>query len=215
MIIIDLCIAGIKAIIEYVSLHVLTCLVPAFFIAGAMSALVPKEKIIQHLGQKVAKYKAYPLSIVAGLLLAVCSCTILPLFAGIKKKGAGIGPAITFLYTAPATNILAIVYTGSVLGWDFAAARIILSVTFAILIGIIISSFFKEKDKEDKSSVAELITEEEKFDDIDKTSSRGGLQGKLHKHSLLIFFATLFAILIVGASKIGDEIKIIGLIILI
>jgi uncharacterized membrane protein YraQ (UPF0718 family) len=148
-------------------------------------------------------------------LLAVCSCTILPLFAGIKKKGAGIGPAIAFLYTAPATNILAIVYTGSVLGWDFAAARIILSVTFAILIGIIISSFFKEKDQEDESSVTDLIKEQEKFDDIDKTSSKNNFLKKLKKHYLLIFFATLFAILIIGASKIGDELKIIGLAILI
>src|SRR5512137_1139257 len=115
MIVTDLFIAGIKTVIEYVSAHVLTCLVPAFFIAGAMSALLPKEKIIQYLGQKVPKVQAYPLSIAAGLLLAVCSCTILPLFAGIRKKGAGIGPAIAFLYTAPATNILAILFTGSVL----------------------------------------------------------------------------------------------------
>src|SRR5512136_2200095 len=215
MIIIDLCIAGIKAIIEYVSLHVLTCLVPAFFIAGAMSALVPKEKIIQHLGQKVAKYKAYPLSILAGLLLAVCSCTILPLFAGIKKKGAGIGPAIAFLYTAPATNILAIIYTGSILGWELATARIILSITFAVLIGIIISSFFKEKDNEDESSVNELIKEPEKYDNVDKTSSKNGVLGTLKKHYLLIFFVTLFAILIIGASKIGNELKIIVLTILI
>lgn len=82
-----LAVAGGRAVIEYVSKHVLTCLVPAFFIAGAMSALLPKEKIIKYLGKDVPKYKAYPLSVMAGLLLAVCSCTILPLFAGIKKKG--------------------------------------------------------------------------------------------------------------------------------
>jgi uncharacterized membrane protein YraQ (UPF0718 family) len=212
---IDILLVGLQALQEYLSAHVLTCLVPAFFIAGAMSALLPKEKITKHLGSKVPKYKAYPLSVVAGLLLAVCSCTILPLFAGIKKKGAGIGPAIAFLYTAPATNILAIVYTGSVLGWDFAAARIILSVTFAILIGIIISSFFKEKDEEDANSVTELIKEQEKYDDIDKTSSKDNALKKLKKHYLLIFFATLFAILIIGASQIGDELKIICLAILI
>ena len=211
----DILLAGLQALQEYLSAHVLTCLVPAFFIAGAMSALLPKEKITKYLGSKVPKYKAYPLSVVAGLLLAVCSCTILPLFAGIKKKGAGIGPAIAFLYTAPATNILAIVYTGSVLGWDFAAARIILSVTFVILIGIIISSFLKEKDQEDESSVTDLIKEQEKFDDIDKTSSKNNFLKKLKKHYLLIFFATLFTILIIGASKIGDELKIIGLAILI
>src|SRR4030043_154432 len=154
MILADLFIAGVKAVIEYVSAHLLTCLVPAFFIAGAMSALLPKEKITQYLGRKVAKYKAYPLSVLAGLLLAVCSCTILPLFAGIKKKGAGIGPALAFLYTAPATNILAILFTGSVLGWDFALARIILSVIFAILIGIIISTIFKKEDMEEEKKAA-------------------------------------------------------------
>jgi uncharacterized membrane protein YraQ (UPF0718 family) len=177
-----------------------------------MSALLPKEKITKYLGKNVPKYKAYPLSVVAGLLLAVCSCTILPLFAGIKKKGAGIGPAIAFLYTAPATNILAIVYTGGVLGWGLAGARIILSVTFAVLIGIIISSFFKEKDDEDESQVNKLIKEPENSDCACKTPSKVGV---LRKNYLLIFFATLFAILILGASKIWDEIKIIGLVILI
>jgi uncharacterized membrane protein YraQ (UPF0718 family) len=212
---IDILFAGIKTLMEYLSAHVLTCLIPAFFIAGAMSALLPKEKITKYLGKNVPKYKAYPLSVVAGLLLAVCSCTILPLFAGIKKKGAGIGPAIAFLYTAPATNILAIIYTGSILGWQLAAARIILSIMFAVLIGIIISSFFKEKDDEDKSSVTELNKEPEKHDNIDKTSSNNHVIKTLKKHYLLIFFATLFAILIIGAAKIGDEPKIIGLAILI
>ncbi|MCX6666267.1 MAG: permease, partial [Euryarchaeota archaeon] len=146
---IDILLAGFLSLQDYLSAHVLTCLVPAFFIAGAMSALLPKEKITKYLGSNVPKYKAYSYSVMAGLLLAVCSCTILPLFAGIKKKGAGIGPAIAFLYTAPATNILAIIYTGSILGWQLAAARIILSITFAVLIGIMISSFFKEKDDED------------------------------------------------------------------
>src|SRR5512136_538514 len=109
-----------------------------------MSALLPKEKITKYLGKNVPKYKAYPLAVVGGLLLAVCSCTILPLFAGIKKKGAGIGPAIAFLYTAPATNILAVAFTWSVIGADFAIARIVLSVTFAVMIGLIISRLFAE-----------------------------------------------------------------------
>ena len=153
----DLAMAGLKAVIEYISAHVLTCLVPAFFIAGAMSALLPKEKITRCLGQKVPKYKAYPLSVAAGLLLAVCSCTILPLFAGIKKKGAGTGPALAFLYTAPATNIMAILFTGSVLGWNFAFARIILSVAFASLIGIIIAALFRKEDMEEEEKAARAI----------------------------------------------------------
>jgi hypothetical protein len=207
--------SGLYALYDYLTAHVLTCLVPAFFIAGGMSALLPKEKITKYLGKNVPKYKAYPLSVVAGLLLAVCSCTILPLFAGIKKKGAGIGPALAFLYTAPATNILAIVFTGSVLGWDLAISRIILSVTFATLVGIIISSFFKEEEIEDKGLVKKLIKEEEKFDGIGKLPLHKRIINKIVYNKLLIFFATLFAILILGASKIGTDIKSVSLISLI
>lgn len=215
--------SGLYALYDYLTAHVLTCLVPAFFIAGAMSALLHKEKITKYLGKDVPKYKAYPLSVVAGLLLAVCSCTILPLFAGIKKKGAGIGPAIAFLYTSPATNILAIVFTGSVLGWNFAVSRIIFSVMFAILIGVIISGLFKEEEIEDKKLVSELIKEEEKMDGIGKPLTKGsmlknfkdGINKKFRSHRLILFFSALFAVLIVGASKIGMEIKTISVVSLI
>jgi hypothetical protein len=194
MIALDLFIAGINAVIEYVSAHVLTCLVPAFFIAGAMSALLPKEKIIKYLGKDVPKYKAYPLSIVAGLLLAVCSCTILPLFAGIKKKGAGIGPALAFLYTAPATNILAITLTGSVLGWDFALARIILSVMFAILIGVIISTVFrKESIMEEKSAFQSVAMEKGVMEKV----------SFFYNHKHIVLFSLLLGILIVGTRVPG------------
>jgi uncharacterized membrane protein YraQ (UPF0718 family) len=208
MIVTELVVAGIKAVIEYASAHVLTCLVPAFFIAGAMSALLPKEKITQYLGQEVPKYKAYPLSVVAGLLLAVCSCTILPLFAGIKEKGAGIGPALAFLYTAPATNIMAILFTGSVLGWHFALARIILSVTFAILIGIIISTIFKKEDIEEEKRATPAAVRAEAKD----TQQLPFFQ----KHRLILFFMTLISILIVGTRVNGylRYMSIFGLIIL-
>src|SRR3989344_4543281 len=195
MIIADLLMAGAKAVIEYVSAHVLTCLVPAFFIAGAMSALLPKEKIVRYLGQKVPKYKAYPLSIAAGLLLAVCSCTILPLFAGIKKKGAGTGPALAFLYTAPATNIMAILFTGSVLGWNFALARIILSVTFATLIGVIIAAIFKKEDIEEGRMEAPVLSGIE-VRDMEKLPF-------LERCRLILFFTALLAILIVGTRVEG------------
>lgn len=195
MIITELFIAGLKAIIEYVSAHVLTCLVPAFFIAGAMTALIPKEKIIQYLGQNVPKYKAYPLSVIAGLLLAVCSCTILPLFAGIKSKGAGIGPALAFLYTAPATNIMAILFTGSVLGWKLALSRIILSVTFAILIGLIISKIFKKEDAEEEKKAAPAIINIEIQDKKNLSF--------FEKHRLILFFVPLISILFVGTRVDG------------
>ncbi|MBN2462027.1 MAG: permease, partial [Dehalococcoidia bacterium] len=114
--VIELLKGGVAALQDYIFAHTLTCLVPAFFIAGAVYALFPKEKILRYLGPNSPKYVSYPMSVVAGLCLAVCSCTILPLFAGIRKSGAGIGPAIAFLYTAPATNILAIIYTASLIG---------------------------------------------------------------------------------------------------
>jgi uncharacterized protein len=192
---------GLFMLYDYTSLHVISCLIPAFFIAGAMSALLPKERITRYLGRNVPKYKAYPLSVIAGLLLAVCSCTILPLFAGIRKKGAGIGPAIAFLYTAPATNILAILFTGSVLGADIALARIMLSITFAILTGIIISSVFKEdENKEDKTS--ENIAPEK------DNGPANGSPGRFTAYRLPIFFITLLAIMLIGASKFDPSIKI-------
>ncbi|MFH1789102.1 MAG: permease [Candidatus Altiarchaeota archaeon] len=174
---------------DYTKLHILTCLVPAFFIAGAISALVPKENITSYLGHKVSKWKAYPLSVVAGFVLAVCSCTVLPLFAGIKKRGAGLGPAIAFLYTAPAINIMAIVFTGGVIGWDFAIARIILSIVFATLIGLILSGLFKEDDGE----IQELP--------IEKDDSNWYV--RIFKERTTLFLLTLFAILVVGTYGLG------------
>ena len=103
---------GLGNLAAYLAAHVLLCLVPAFFIAGAMTALIPKGMVTRFLGRTTPKYQSYPAAALAGSLLAVCSCTIVPIFAGIYKKGAGIGPAITFLFFAPAANILALVYTG-------------------------------------------------------------------------------------------------------
>src|SRR5512145_955940 len=137
--------SGFAAVYDYVLAHTLFCLVPAFFIAGAMAALVPKGLLLPYLGKDSPKHIAYPLSVVSGLMLAVCSCTVLPLFAGIKKGGAGIGPAIAFLYTAPATNVLAILYTGSLIGWDMAFARILFSVSFAVFIGIVLSRMERDE----------------------------------------------------------------------
>jgi uncharacterized membrane protein YraQ (UPF0718 family) len=207
--------SGIYALFDYLGAHVLTCLVPAFFIAGAMAAILPKEKILKYLGKNSPKYIAYPLSVVAGLLLAICSCTILPLFAGIKKKGAGIGPAIAFLYTAPATNLLAIIYTGALIGWDLAIARILLSITFAVTIGIIISKLFKEEKEESKEFVSELIEEQRKLDGIDGLPLHKRIVKRLEYHRLIIFFAILFSILIIGAWKLFESIRIIGLTVLV
>src|SRR4030042_1878637 len=141
---IELLKGGLATLQDYLLAH-LPFVVPAFFLAGALYALFPKDKILRYLGPGSPKYISYPMSVAAGLCLAVCSCTILPLFAGIRKSGAGPGPAIGFLYPAPATNILAIIYTSSLIGWDVALARIILSIIFAVFIGITMSAIFKEK----------------------------------------------------------------------
>ena len=137
---------GLGSLAAYLAAHVLLCLVPAFFIAGGMSALIPKEAITRFLGRSAPKYVSYPAAALAGSLLAVCSCTIVPLFAGIYKKGAGIGPAITFLFFAPAANILALAYTGVAIGPDLAFARFFLSLTFGIGIGMIMALIFARSD---------------------------------------------------------------------
>ncbi len=140
--------SGLGNLASYLAAHVLLCLLPAFYIAGAMTALIPKETVTRFLGRTTPKWISYPASAAAGFLLAVCSCTVIPLFAGIYKKGAGLGPAITFLFVAPAVNILALVYTGKILGMDLAIARLALSLAFGIGIGVIMALIFSKEDAE-------------------------------------------------------------------
>lgn len=137
---------GAGNLAAYLAAHVLLCLVPAFFIAGAMAALIPKASITRWLGRNTPAHISYPAAAAAGSLLAVCSCTIVPLFAGIYRKGAGIGPAITFLFFAPAGNVMALAYTGSILGPEFAAARFLLCLLFGIGIGLLMALFFWKDD---------------------------------------------------------------------
>jgi len=185
----ELILSGFAAIYDYVLAHTLFCLIPAFFIAGAMAALIPKDKLLPYLGKDSPKHVAYPIAVVTGLLLAVCSCTVLPLFAGIRKGGAGIGPAIAFLYTAPATNIIAILYTGNLIGWDFALARILFSITFAVIIGLIIS---KITDHADQGEGAEAF----------KKHADG-----VNTKRLIYLFGALLGILLVGTRISEDAIK--------
>lgn len=134
--------AGIDALREYLALHVLLCLVPAFFLAGAIASLFSKESVLKYFGADSPKYITYSIAAISGIMLAVCSCTVLPLFAGIYKRGAGIGPATTFLYSAPAINLLAIVYTAKILGFDLGAARAAAAIGLSIVIGLTMSAVF-------------------------------------------------------------------------
>jgi uncharacterized membrane protein YraQ (UPF0718 family) len=131
---------------EYARDHVLTCLIPAFFIAGAIAVFVSQASVLKYFGASAKKFLSYSVASVSGTVLAVCSCTVLPLFAGIYTRGAGIGPATAFLYSGPAINVLAIVLTARILGWQLGLARAIGAVLFAILTGLLMALFFRKDD---------------------------------------------------------------------
>ncbi len=177
--------SGLASLASYLAAHVLLCLVPAFFIAGGLSALVPQQSIVRFLGPNAPKYVAYPAAAGAGSLLAVCSCTVQPLFAGIYSKGAGLGPAITFLFFAPAANILALSYTGVALGADFAIARIVLALCFGIGIGLLMALLFRRGDTERTAASAAAFAGGEEI-----------------SRRALIFLGTLVALLIAGTLKV-------------
>lgn len=132
----------------YAREHVLTCLIPAFFIAGAIADFVSQDSVLKYFGSKAHKVLSYSVASISGMVLAVCSCTILPLFAGIYKRGAGIGPAVAFLYSGPAINVLAVILTARVLGWQLGLARAVGAIIFAIIIGLAMAIIFREDDKE-------------------------------------------------------------------
>lgn len=149
--------AGWNGLLEYLSAHVITCLVPALFIAGAIATFVSQAAVLKYFGAKAKKVVSYSTASVSGAILAVCSCTVLPLFAGIFKRGAGLGPAIAFLFSGPAINVLAIVYSAKLLGWDIGIARIIGAIIFSVVIGLIMAFIYrKEKSKSDVDVFANL-----------------------------------------------------------
>jgi len=131
---------------EYARQHVLTCLIPAFFIAGAIAVFVSQASVLKYFGAQANKFLSYSVASVSGTVLAVCSCTVLPLFAGIYMRGAGIGPATAFLYSGPAINVLAIVLTAKVLGWQLGLARAVGAVVFAIVTGLLMAFIFRKDD---------------------------------------------------------------------
>jgi uncharacterized protein len=168
---------------EYAREHVLFCLVPAFFIAGAIANFISQGAVLRYFGAGAPGWLAYSVASVSGSVLAVCSCTVLPLFSGIWKKGAGIGPACAFLYSGPAINILAIILTARVLGWELGLARAVGAVLFAIVIGLLMAFFFRQEEKEKAKAAINLPVEEER---------RNPAQN-------LLFFIVLILILIFAA----------------
>jgi uncharacterized membrane protein YraQ (UPF0718 family) len=132
----------------YAREHVLLCLVPAFFIAGAISVFVSRASVMKYLGAGANKFLAYGVAAVSGTILAVCSCTVLPLFAGIYKMGAGLGPAAAFLYSGPAINVLAIILTARVLGLEMGIARAAGAIVFSIVIGLVMHLLYRKEELE-------------------------------------------------------------------
>ncbi len=182
---------GWLGLVDYLHAHVLFCLIPAFFIAGAINSLINPLTIFKYLGSKSKKWFAYSIASVSGFVVQVCSCTILPLFAGIWKRGAGLGVATTFLYAGPAVNLLALILTGQKIGWDFAIFRFVISIIFAITTGLIMECVFNEELEINKQEL--LLIEE----------SHAPLSGKRSK----IFWINLLAILIIGTAPIDLAIK--------
>jgi len=183
---------GWDELLNYLSAHVITCLVPAFFIAGAMAVLVTKGAVIKYFGVQAKRWVAYGVASVSGMLLAVCSCTILPLFAGIYNLGAGLGPAVTFLYSGPAINILAISLTGAAIGWKMGLARGVGAILFSIVIGIIMSLLFRSSEKT-RLQAMEVLPEE---------------KSEKSPAFLILFFGVMVAILIISTSKLAPWIKV-------
>jgi len=143
----------------YAREHVILCLLPAFFIAGVISVFVSQASVIKYFGAQAKKWVAYTVAAVSGTILAVCSCTILPLFSSIHKRGAGLGPAIAFLYSGPAINILAIILTARILGFEMGVARTIGAVSFSVIIGLIMAFIYRKEEKvkkEEQMNIAPL-----------------------------------------------------------
>ncbi|MCK5126390.1 MAG: permease [candidate division Zixibacteria bacterium] len=173
----------------YAREHVLLCLVPAFFIAGAIGVFIGQASVMKYLGPRAKKYIAYPVASVAGSILAVCSCTILPLFAGIYRMGAGLGPAVAFLYSGPAINIMAIILTARILGFELGVARAVGAVIFSIVIGLIMQFIYR---REESAKAAEAVIP-------DEDSSRNLLQ-------TAIYFAVMIGILIFATWSKPEEV---------
>jgi uncharacterized membrane protein YraQ (UPF0718 family) len=183
---------GLFLVKDYAREHVLLCLVPAFFIAGAIGQFVSQGAVMRYLGSRAPRPVAYGVASVSGSILAVCSCTVLPIFAGIYRRGAGLGPATAFLYSGPAINVLAMILTARVLGMRLGMARAVGAVGFALLVGVLMAVIFRKED------AARLANGSDPFaQDAAAERVRGPAKDAL-------FFGTMVAILVFanwGASN--------------
>ncbi|MBI9095944.1 MAG: permease [Sphaerochaeta sp.] len=182
---------------DYAHEHVLLCVVPAMFIAGAIVVFLNQQAVMKYLGPKANKMVAYSVASVSGAILAVCSCTVLPLFKGIYKKGAGLGPAVSFLYSGPAINILAIVLSYKVFGWKLGLTRMVASIVFAFLIGLIMQAIFNKEDEK-------RLADERLFQNLGGPDARSLGQ-------MVLFMVSMIGILVFlnwapssGASSVWD-----------
>lgn len=144
----DLLTAGLLALKDYIATHVLTCLVPAFLLAGGMVTFIRREAVLEYLGERASKLRSFSMASVGSFLLAACSCTVIPVSGGLYYSGAGVGAAFVVLWVAPAANILALVYTGSILGGAMVTARVVAAVAMAFVIGFVMSAAFRGERRE-------------------------------------------------------------------
>ena len=176
----------------YAREHVILCLLPAFFIAGVIAVFISQGAVIKYFGATARKWVAYTVASVSGSILAVCSCTILPLFSSIHKRGAGLGPAIAFLYSGPAINILAIILTARILGFEMGLARVIGAVVFAIVIGSIMSLIYQKEEMQKKEEQLSFPEVQEKRP-MRKTS--------------LLFFTLVLILVFANWGKPGEGVE--------
>jgi len=148
----------------YAREHVLLCLIPAFFIAGAIGVFISQNAVMKYFGPKAKKWLSYSVASVSGTILAVCSCTVLPLFGGIYMRGAGLGPAVAFLYSGPAINVLAIVLTARVLGWQLGVGRAVGAVVFSVVIGLLMHLIFRKEERAKAAQTQDVFLEEDASD---------------------------------------------------
>lgn len=187
---------GVDAIREYLSAHIITSLIPAFFIAGAIATFISKSAVIDYLGPKANRVLAYSIASVSGAILAVCSCTILPLFAGIRQRGAGLGPAVAFLFSGPAINLVAIIYSARLLGYDIGISRAVGAIVFSIVIGIIMAFLFGKEEKQIEDNVEWNYGE-------DEVKSSNGKIAAFFVTLILFMIATSSINLVVALSSIS------------